>query len=289
MHDGLQVLRDRHAMRAWSRAQRAAGRRVGFVPTMGYLHDGHLSLVDAARERCDVVVASIYVNPTQFAPHEDFGVYPRDEAGDLAKLRARGCAVVFAPDDLYERGRDGAPPHETWITVEHLSLPLCGQSRPIFFRGVATVVAKLFNIVEPDVAVFGRKDFQQLRVIERMVRDLDVPVEIVPMPIVREADGLAMSSRNVRLSPDERQRAVAIPRALEEAQRRLAEGERDAEALRQGIRERVEAAGGRVDYVELVDSARLTPLTVVDVPAVLAVAAHFGSVRLIDNRELTPG
>lgn len=282
------VVRDRREMRALSRAHRAAGRRIALVPTMGYLHEGHLSLIDAARERADVVVASIYVNPTQFAPHEDLAVYPRDEAGDLAKLASRGCDLVFAPHDLYERGADGAPPHETWVTVEHLALPLCGQSRPIFFRGVATVVTKLFHIVEPDVAVFGRKDFQQLRVIERMVRDLDFGLEIVPMPIVREPDGLAMSSRNVRLAPDERRRALAIPAALEEAERRLAAGESDAASLRKTVAERIATAGGRVDYVELVDAARLTPLDRVDLPAVLAVAAHFGSVRLIDNRELTP-
>lgn len=277
---------DPAAMRAWSRAHRAAGRRIGFVPTMGFLHEGHLSLVRLAHSHADVVAASIYVNPTQFGPGEDFDVYPRDRDGDLAKLEEVGCAAVFTPEALYARPERGEPRHETWVEVTELSRGLCGASRPGFFRGVATVVAKLFHIVEPDVAVFGRKDFQQSRVIGAMVRDLDFAIEIVTGPIVREPDGLAMSSRNVRLTASERQRALAIPGSLAACERALRDGERDGETLRALVAEHVEAAGGRVDYVELVSPEGLTRVASIDGPCVVAVAAWFGAVRLIDNREI---
>lgn len=283
----MEILTHPDAMRRWTRARRAAGGRVGFVPTMGYLHEGHLSLVRRARNLADHVVASVYVNPTQFAPGEDLDVYPRDLDGDLAKLRAEGVDAVFAPEDLYARTAQGAPPHETWVTVQDLSKPLCGASRPIFFRGVATVVAKLFHIVEPDVAVFGKKDYQQWRVIRRMVRDLDMGIEVVGAPLVREPDGLAMSSRNVRLSPDERQRALSISRSLRAAQAAVDVGERHAGPLLAAAREAIEGAGGRVDYVELRDPETLAPVDTLTAMTLMAIAAHFGTVRLIDNTELT--
>ena len=283
----MEILTHPDAMRRWTRARRAAGGRVGFVPTMGYLHEGHLSLVRRARNLADHVVASVYVNPTQFAPGEDLDVYPRDLDGDLAKLRDEGVDAVFAPEDLYARTAQGAPPHETWVTVQDLSKPLCGASRPIFFRGVATVVAKLFHIVEPDVAVFGKKDYQQWRVIRRMVRDLDMGIEVVGAPLVREPDGLAMSSRNVRLSPDERQRALSISRSLRAAQAAVDVGERHAGPLLAAAREAIEGAGGRVDYVELRDPETLAPVDTLTAMTLMAIAAHFGTVRLIDNTELT--
>ncbi len=281
----MDIFRDAAGMRAWSRAQRRQGLRVGLVPTMGYLHAGHLSLIEPAKARCDRVVASIYVNPTQFGPNEDFDTYPRDVASDLAKLQAAGVAAVFTPSDLYVRGPAG---HDTWVLPGALEQGLCGASRPGFFRGVCTVVTKLFHIVEPDVAVFGKKDYQQWRIISTMVRDLDFPIEIVGMPIVREPDGLAMSSRNARLDPDARRRAVAIPSALTALAKRVAEGEVQTSVLRDGVAKSIEAAGGSVDYISVVDQHTLDGLTRVDVPALVAVAAHFGGVRLIDNREIEP-
>jgi pantoate--beta-alanine ligase len=214
----MEVISSAADMRRWSRAHRAAGRRVAFVPTMGFLHEGHLSLVREARARADVVAVSIYVNPAQFAAHEDFGTYPRDDEGDLAKLRAVGADAAFVPAHLYAQDAPTPPPppppHETFVTVERLSTGLCSTTRPHFFRGVATVVCKLFNVVEPDVAVFGKKDYQQFRVVQRMVRDLDYDIRIVGVELTREPDGLAMSSRNVRLDPEARVAARAISKAL---------------------------------------------------------------------------
>ncbi|GBF96254.1 hypothetical protein Rsub_08799 [Raphidocelis subcapitata] len=303
----IPVLTSKEEMRAWSRAQKKKGKTIGFVPTMGYLHEGHISLVSAARERADVVVASIYVNPTQFSANEDFDVYPRDPEADRRKLLEAGCSVVFEPESLYHIvegaddgsnvvGRESGHPdaHETFVQVEKLQLPLCGGSRPHFFRGVATIVAKLFHIVEPDVAVFGRKDYQQWRVITRMVRDLDFPIEIVGMPIAREADGLAMSSRNARLSAESRAACLAIPRAVKWAEAEVGRGAGDAGALASEVAARIEAAGGKVDYVELRHAEHLQPVTDLRAqPTLLAVAAHFpardrGTVRLIDNTVLQP-
>lgn len=267
-------------MRAWSRQRRQAGETVALVPTMGYLHEGHLSLIGGAKERADRVVASVYVNPGQFAPHEDFDSYPRDSQGDRDKLQLAGCDVVFEPPSLYGDG------HQTWLRVEALEKPLCGGTRPHFFRGVATVVAKLLNIVEPDLAVFGRKDYQQWRVIQRMVEDLHFDVEIVAMPLVREDDGLAMSSRNARLNPQDRVRALTISQALMEAKRRADAGEKDAASLIARVTRTIAAAGGEVDYVEIVDANSLTGVSQIDAPAIIAAAAVFGGVRLIDNVEV---
>lgn len=275
----MDVVRSVEAMRALSERWRREPLRIGFVPTMGYLHDGHLALVDRALELTDRVVVSIYVNPTQFGPNEDLDAYPRAPRRDQALCEARGAAAVFYPDD----GVMYRPGHSTWVQETSLSVALCGRSRPTHFRGVTTVVTKLFNIVAPHVAVFGRKDAQQALIIQRMVRDLNQPVEIVVCPIVREADGLAMSSRNRYLTADERCRALAIHRGLTAAQARFESGCRDVTELTDGVRRTIEAAGGRVDYVDCVGRADLAPMASVNAPALLAVAAYFGNTRLIDN------
>ncbi|KAL6638284.1 hypothetical protein ACP70R_025856 [Stipagrostis hirtigluma subsp. patula] len=302
-----EVIRDKAAMRAWSRRRRAEGKAVAFVPTMGFLHDGHLSLISAAVAASAgpvAVVVSIYVNPSQFAPTEDLATYPSDFAGDLRKLAATGAvAAVFCPPDLYVRGCAGRPAgapagavscleeadgnaHETWIRVERLEKGLCGSSRPVFFRGVATVVAKLFNIVEPDIAVFGKKDYQQWRVICRMVRDLDFAIEIIGSEIVREADGLAMSSRNVHLSREERDKALSINRSLVNARTAVLNGNNHSQQIKDQIVRTLTEAGGQVDYVEIVEQESLVSLERIDCPAVICVAAWFGKVRLIDNIEI---
>jgi pantoate--beta-alanine ligase len=275
----MMIVRNRNQMRALSRSWRQAGETVGFVPTMGYLHAGHLSLVRAAAERCDRVVVSIFVNPTQFGPNEDLDTYPRDFARDEALCREAGVAAVFYPEvaEMY------APDHSTWVVEENLTQTLCGAARPGHFRGVTTVVTKLFHVVEPDVAVFGRKDAQQALVIQRMVRDLDFPVEIVIAPLVREPDGLAMSSRNKYLSADERRRALSISRGLDRAVALFKQGERDAGTLCDTVSSEVSAAGGQIDYVEMMARADLRPSERADRPVVLAVAARFGNTRLIDN------
>ena len=264
---------------------------------MGYLHQGHLSLVREAMSRSEACVVSIYVNPTQFAAHEDFGTYPRDEQGDLAKLRDLGVHAVFMPTRLYAEAdpstADGASgAHETYVTCERLQIGLCSKTRPHFFRGVATVVTKLFNIVEPDVAVFGKKDYQQWRIIRRVARDLDFDVDVVGAPLAREPDGLAMSSRNVRLTPEHRKNAVAISASLFDLSAKHSRGdiadERGLSDAVAGVFARVKAAGGVVDYVEVREQHSLTPVHAVptDAKAVCLVAAVFGDVRLLDNLEL---
>lgn len=275
-----ELVTDPAAWQARCLADREAGRRVALVPTMGYLHEGHLALMREARKRADLALATIFVNPTQFGPKEDLARYPRDLEGDLAKCAAAGIDRVFAPPDpalMYH------PAHETWVDVERTSQGLCGGSRPGHFRGVATVVAKLFNLTRPHVAVFGQKDWQQLAVIRAMVRDLFFAVEIVGVPIVREPDGLALSSRNAYLSPDERRRALALSRALFEARDAAAKGERDAGVLRARARERMVGAGARVDYVEIVHPDSLAPVPRAEPGSVLLVAAFVGTTRLIDN------
>jgi pantoate--beta-alanine ligase len=274
--------------REWQRrcfADREAGRRLVLVPTMGYLHEGHLSLMREARRRAGeggLALASIFVNPTQFGPKEDLGRYPRDLEGDLAKCAAAGIDRVLAPgaDAVYARE------HETWIEVTGVSQGLCGERRPGHFRGVATVVAKLFNLTRPHAALFGEKDWQQLQVIRAMVRDLDLAVEVVGMPIVREADGLALSSRNAYLSPDDRGRALSLSRALDGARARAARGERDAASLRAEAERAIAAAGVRVDYVEIVHPTTLARVAVAAPGSRMLVAAFLGATRLIDNAEL---
>jgi pantoate--beta-alanine ligase len=255
-------------------------RPVGLVPTMGYLHLGHLSLVQQARKQCASVVVSIFVNPTQFGPQEDLAAYPRDLARDLEMLKASNTDLVWtpAPEGMYPPG------FQTWITVEEVTRPLEGSMRPHHFRGVATVVAKLFNAVQPDKAYFGQKDAQQARMIQRMVQDLNFPLEVVICPIVREADGLAMSSRNVYLSPEERRAAPVLYRSLQAARSSYENGERDASCLRQIIQDTLaQEPLARPQYVSCSDAESLQELSRVEGPALLSMAVYFGKTRLIDN------
>ena len=279
------VARSVVALRAQVRAWRAQGLRVGFVPTMGALHEGHLSLVRTALAHCDRAVVSIFVNPTQFAAHEDLGRYPRDEAGDLAKLAAVGAHLAFLPTvaEMYPAGAS------TWVEVEGLSRGLCAERRPGHFRGVATVVAMLLNQAQADVAVFGEKDYQQLLVIKRLARDLAIPTEIVGGATVREADGLAMSSRNLLLRPEHRSAAPMLYRALNETAAALATGALAGPIL-EATAARLDRSGFQdIDYVELRDAETLQPLTSLGSrPARLLVAAFLGSVRLIDNIPVPP-
>ena len=278
----MQVLEHSRAMQAWSMEQRKAGRTIGFVPTMGALHEGHASLVRAAVAQNDVVAVSVFVNPTQFAPHEDFDRYPRTWEKDVALIESIGARAIYAPlpKSMYPEN------YATYVTVERLQDHLCGLSRPHFFRGVATVVAKLFNAVLPDRAYFGQKDAQQCAVLRRMVRDLDFPVEIVEMPIVREADGLAMSSRNAYLSPDERARALSLSRALWHADGLLKQGERSAARIVNEVTNRLTEVD--IDYVSIVDAAEIQPVETIQDKIILAVAARVGQTRLIDNIKFTP-
>ena len=260
-----------------------AGRVVGFVPTMGFLHEGHLSLMRLVRKRCDVLVASIFVNPAQFGPGEDLKTYPRDFERDEALCGQAGVDLVFYP----EPGNMYAADASVWVDEESLSGMLCGASRPGHFRGVCTVVAKLFNLVQPDLAVFGEKDAQQLRIIERMVRDLDFPVEIIRGPIVREADGLAMSSRNKRLSESQRGNALCLHRSLDRALALFGQGERDATVLRQAMVDLIEpVSGAEIDYIEVVDDDSLLPVDEIKNDVLIALAVKIGNTRLIDNAVL---
>ncbi|NLZ64530.1 MAG: pantoate--beta-alanine ligase [Lentisphaerae bacterium] len=253
--------------------------RIALVPTMGYLHAGHLSLVHIAKAQSDRVIVSIFVNPAQFGPNEDLDRYPRDFDRDERLCAEAGVDAVFYPaaTDMY------AADHSTWVLEDSLSQTLCGASRPGHFRGVTTVVLKLFNLSGCSVAVFGRKDAQQALIIRRMVRDLNVPVQVVFAPLVREPDGLALSSRNKYLSPAERQGALSISRGIFQAEERYRAGVREAAPLLAVVQESISAAGGKIDYVALMDQDTLRPLAVADRPALLAVAAFFGQTRLIDN------
>jgi pantoate--beta-alanine ligase len=262
---------------------RGRGYTVGLVPTMGALHRGHTSLMDLARGETGFVVVTIFVNPTQFGPHEDFSRYPRPLAQDLEQCRAAGVDLVFtpAPEVMYPPG------FRTFVEVAGLQDVLCGASRPGHFRGVATVVLKLFNLVRPDRAYFGQKDAQQVVLIKQMVRDLDVPVEIRVGPIIREPDGLALSSRNRYLDPEQRRHAPVLYRALDEARNRVLAGERDAGVLHRLLSERIAATPGAVlDYAAVVDAQTLQPLDRVEGPTLLALAVKFGATRLIDNLQV---
>jgi len=263
---------------------RVAGERIGFVPTMGALHEGHLSLVRLAREHADQVVASVFVNPAQFGPNEDFNRYPRQPEKDAAMLAAAGCDLLFLPDvaAIYPPG------HATFVEPGGAADGLEGEFRPGHFRGVATVVCILFNLVRADVAVFGEKDAQQLAVVRQMVRDLDLPVEIVPGPTVREADGLAMSSRNAYLSPDERRAATVLHRALRAAEEAVSAGERGASAVRRRMRDVLSAEPlARVEYAEVVDAETFQPVETLKGRLVLPLSVRVGGTRLIDNLRLT--
>lgn len=267
-------------MRAGLSAARRGGAPIGLVPTMGALHQGHLSLIRAARAQNEVVVVSIFVNPTQFNAGEDLEKYPRDLENDLALAWSAGADMVFAPSvaEMYSEG------FATWVDVDGLAEGLCGASRPGHFRGVCTVVTKLFNICGPDRAYFGEKDAQQLAVIKKMTRELDMPLEIVACPTVREPDGLAMSSRNVRLSPEDRAQAPLLYRALDAARTAVENGERDAARLKAGICARLADADlAKIDYVEIVNADDLSPVETITGRCLIALAVFFGPVRLIDN------
>lgn len=274
----MKIFRDSGKLRKWCAERKAAGAKIALVPTMGCLHEGHLSLVrEAKRKGADEIVVSIFVNPVQFGPNEDYAKYPRSEKSDLAKCRAEGAGAVFlpSPESMY------AADHSVYVDETRLSKGLCGARRPGHFRGVCTVVAKLFNIVRPDFAVFGRKDWQQAQIVKRMVRDLDFGIEIVTAPIVRESGGLAMSSRNGYLSDEERGKALAINNAIAGVRCGMPAAQEKRRA-----RSVLEKAGLKVDYVEMVDSSTLEPVSKTGKGTTVLVAAFAGATRLIDNRQL---
>lgn len=271
-------------VRSQVREWRKEGLTVGLVPTMGYLHEGHASLIDKAVSMCDRVVASDFVNPTQFGPGEDLEAYPRDFDHDCELLEAHGCHMVFYPsvDEMYP---DGNGKTDTYIEIlDDMPKQLCGKTRPIHFRGVCTVVGKLFNIVMPDKAFFGQKDAQQLAIIRRMVRDLSYGIEIVGCPIVREEDGLAKSSRNTYLNAEERQAALVLSQAIRMAEKMTAEGEADAEKILAAMREHIEKEPlAKIDYVSAVDGLTMQPVEKIEGNVLIAMAVYIGKTRLIDN------
>mgnify|MGYP000264038617 CR=1 FL=1 len=281
---GVEVLNDPAQLQARMLAERAAGARIAFVPTMGYLHEGHVSLLRAGRERGDRLVLSIFVNPMQFGQSEDLSRYPRDLEGDLQKAASAGCDIAFCPtpETIYPPG------FQTRVEVSEVQKGLCGDHRPGHFVGVATVVLKLLNLVQPHVVLLGEKDYQQLQVIRRMVRDLALPVEVLGCPLIRDHDGLALSSRNAYLSPSERQQALVLSRALFATQKAYAAGERGRDSLLAQARTILDREPAlRLDYLELRDAADLTlPPTVLTRPTVLLVAGFIGRTRLIDNLTL---
>lgn len=281
----MKLIRTIDEMRAFRSATRKSSKCIGLVPTMGALHEGHLSLVRAAREKSDVVAVSIFVNPTQFGPNEDFAKYPRNLERDSEMLDRAHVDVIFVPsvEDMYPAGAI------TWVTVEEMGDRLCGKSRPGHFRGVTTIVAKLFNIVEPDVAFFGQKDAAQVAIIGRMVKDLNMPVAIEVCPIIRELDGLALSSRNAYLNPEEHKAALVLHRALQLAQKLFESGERNsAKLVAAGKQEFDSEPSGRLDYFEIVDLDSLEPITTISNRALIAVAGFIGNTRLIDNIIVDP-
>jgi len=274
------VFKTRRELQKFALETKRQGKIIGLVPTMGYLHAGHTSLIDIARKRADVVIVSIFVNPTQFAPTEDLDRYPRDFERDLKLCTEHGADAIFAPEpgEMYDADAS------TWVQETMLSRPLCGASRPTFFRGVTTVVSKLFLLAQPDLAVFGLKDAQQLFVIRRMVRDLDFPIEIIAAPLVRDADGLALSSRNRYLSDDERKRALSIHRTLLKCKAEiLSRGLAAAPAILAEGKAALAEAGGKVDYLEVLDSNDLEAVDADTKEVLLAAAVFFGTTRLIDN------
>lgn len=277
----MKVIRTADEMREWSGERHREKESIGFVPTMGYIHEGHTSLVEIALREADRTVVSIFVNPAQFGPGEDYEAYPRDEERDLRICREHGVDAVYMPpvEEMYPEE------YATYVEVERLGRYLCGASRPGHFRGVTTVVCKLFNAVRPDIAVFGQKDAQQARIIQRMSEDLQFGTRVILGPIVREPDGLAMSSRNVRLKESHRRQAAAIYRGLGDMLTAFSRGTRDCGELKRIFRRRIEedAADGVLDYVEIVDWETLTPVTDIRSKSLAAAAVKFGDVRLIDN------
>lgn len=282
----MEIISNLSAMQSRCGNERAEGRTIAFVPTMGYLHEGHLSLLREGRRRGDLLVLSIFVNPTQFGVGEDLDTYPRDLGRDVDLARSTGTDLIFVP----EAGEMYPPGYATYVEVEGLGDGLCGANRPGHFRGVTTVVSKLFALVQPHVALFGRKDFQQLAIIRQMTRDLNLPVEIVGLPIVREPDGLAMSSRNVNLSPTERQQALALSAALRLAAALARGGESSAAVLIEAARERIaREAGARIDYIEIRHQQTLAEMTSINADSQMLLAVRIGSTRLIDNCNLFEG
>jgi pantoate--beta-alanine ligase len=279
----VKLISDVQEMQRFALEQKRQGRRIAFVPTMGFLHEGHASLLREGRKRSDLLVLSIFVNPTQFAPNEDLERYPRNLEGDCALAEACGVDIVFAPT----AGGMYPPGFQTTVALGPLTEPMCGASRPGHFNGVAVVVTKLFGIVQPDLALFGTKDFQQLAVIRQMTADLNLAVEIVGMPIVRESDGLAMSSRNSYLSPAERQQALCLYRAVQRVRQLFNSGETSVERLLAEARGEIEAgAEAEIDYLELRDGRTLQPVVQADAGTLFALAVRIGSTRLIDNTVL---
>ena len=276
----MKIFKTKCELQQFALELKRSGKTVGFVPTMGYLHAGHMSLIDIAREKADVVIVSIFVNPTQFGPTEDLDRYPRDFERDLAMCTEHNVDVIFAPEPGEMYNADSS----TWVEEKKLSGPLCGASRPCFYRGVTTVVSKLFNLVMPDFAVFGWKDAQQLLVIKRMVRDLDFPIEIIGAPLVRDTDGLALSSRNRYLSDDERTRALAIHRNLLAVRQSVEEkGSQELETYLEEARKGIESSGGKIDYVTALDVDTMEAPAADSKALLVAAAVFYGTTRLIDN------
>ena len=279
----MQIIESPKAMQEAACNLRKEGRKIGLVPTMGSLHEAHLSLIRIARQCSDIVVVSIFVNPTQFGPDEDFEAYPRNVEKDRQACGDENVDVIFCPsvEDMYDTD------HSVYVNEEYITLELEGVSRPGHFKGVATVVAKLFNSVLPDIAVFGEKDYQQLRLIQQMVADLNFPVKIIAGPTTREPDGLAMSSRNIHLEGQEREKALCLRRALDHAEKLYQEGERNAEVIKQAVRDSIASvSGAELDYVELVKQDTFEPAKALVASCRLLLAVHIGSVRLLDNTVL---
>ena len=279
----MKVFRDTEKQHQWSLKEHSKGLKPGLVPTMGFLHKGHLKLIQNAKEYSDRVVVSIFVNPTQFSGGEDYNKYPRDEERDLELLEEEGVDAVFIPEplEMYPEG------YETYVVVEELSKKYCGRSRPTHFRGVTTVVLKLFNIIQPDVAIFGEKDYQQLIIIKRMTKDLNLPITIISSPIVREEDGVAMSSRNKYLNPEERKKATVLYESMKEAQRLVANGIMDVDALKKEMIKIIEKKEHlRIEYIEFVEPETLKRVKKVGASNRILMAVHIGRTRLIDNMEI---
>jgi len=280
----MEVIKSITEVMEFSQETRDKGKAIGFVPTMGYLHEGHLSLIRKAKEENDVVVVSIFVNPTQFGTNEDFNKYPKDEKGDIEKIEKEGASAVFIPDasEIYPEG------FQTYVEIEELTKNLCGIFRPTHFSGVTIIVLKLFNIISPKRAYFGKKDYQQFRVIEQMCKDLNLDIKITPCPIVREKDGLAMSSRNKYLTEEERRDATILYQALTKGKDAILYHERDAEAVIKKIKETIMSKKtlNKIDYVSIVNPYTLTNVSHIESDVLIAVAAYFGKTRLIDNIEV---
>ncbi|MDD9302421.1 MAG: pantoate--beta-alanine ligase [Desulfobacter sp.] len=276
----MDILKTKSRMQAWSGIQKKKGKTISFVPTMGYLHKGHLSLLEIGGPLCDELVLSIFVNPTQFGPNEDLDAYPRSIEKDLAMAEAAGVTAVFLPNtqEMYTQN------YQTRVSLDHLPNFLCGKSRPVHFGGVATVVTKLFNIVQPDVAIFGKKDYQQLQVIKQMTRDLDFNIKIIGGEIIREADGLAMSSRNAYLTPDQRQSALCLSRAIELAKKIVAQGDVSILPIVKEMETFIHSFDHtRVDYIEFCDPETLEPVDLIESQTLVAMAVQVGKSRLLDN------